>query len=55
MRADIKADAHLNLCGFKHVLYYRTELYSRRCATLTWYTKEHFETSLKQFTGQAVS
>ncbi len=31
MRADIKADAHLNLCGFKHVLYYRTELWSPMC------------------------
>jgi hypothetical protein len=54
-RADIKADAHLNLCGFKHVLYYRTELYGRRCATLTCYTKEQLETSIKQFTGKAVS
>ncbi len=29
--AYIKADAHLNLCGFKHVLYYRTELWSPMC------------------------
>jgi hypothetical protein len=29
-------------------------MHGRRCATPTWYTKEHFETSKKQFIGKLI-